>query len=188
MKFTRNVVYLFMVVITLLVLFVVSGCSSNHRSSNPQIAAIEEIRPKLGLPDLPLESTGMTIMSNSPNGDLQVAAYQDSEGRIFFVNPQTNQVMEIDARTLLANIPTGTSFLSEDELRSKAQKIFTATIPNFKNLQSGWTYEEGNKGDNYFFNWYGELADGTQMRPFSQVALYRSGLLFAYYNTLLLDK
>ena len=33
-------------------------------------------------------------MINSPSGGLEVAIYTDTEGRIFSVNPNTNQVVE----------------------------------------------------------------------------------------------
>jgi hypothetical protein len=153
-----------------------------------QAGAIEKIRTDLELPELPLSFIGNTRMINSPGGDLLVAIYQDSAGRNYSVEPGTDEVVEIDARTLLTNISPDAQTLSMEVLRSRALKYITGVIPGFEKLQSTWKYEEGAKGDYYFFNWYGELAPGSMNRPFIQIGLHKSGLLFAYYNTLLLNK
>jgi hypothetical protein len=155
---------------------------------SPQLGAIEKIRTELELPELPLSFIGNTRMLNSPGGDLLVAVYQDSAGRNYSVEPDTDQVVEIDARTLLTSIPLNAQTLSMEVLRSKAVKYIKAVIPDFEQLQSSWKYEEGAKKDYYFFSWYDELAPSSMNRPFVQIGLHKSGVLFAFYNTLLLNK
>jgi len=156
---------------------------------SPQISAIEKIRVDLELPELPLSFVEKTGMINSPSGGLDVVNYQDSDGRIYSVDPETNQVVEIDARILLSK--HGDAILqtySMEVLKSRAMKYIRATIPDFEKLQSSWQYEEGQKVDVYFFSWYGDLTPGSMNRPFAQIGFDKNGLLFAYYNTLLLNK
>jgi hypothetical protein len=156
---------------------------------SPQISAIEKIRTDLELPELPLDFVEKTGMINSPSGSVDVVIYQDSDGRKYSVNAETNQVVEIDARILLPKhgdaIP---QTYSMEVLKSRAMKYIKATIPDFENLQSSWQYEEGGKGDVYFFTWYGSMTSGSMNRPFAQIGFHKNGLLFAYYNTLFLNK
>ena len=156
---------------------------------SPQINAIQQIRSDLELPELPLSFVEKTGMINSPSGGLDVMVYQDSEGRKYSVNPETNQVVEIDARILLPKHGDAISqAFSMEVLKSRAMKYIKAAIPDFENIQSSWQYEEGGKGDVYFFTWYGEMISGSMNRPFAQFGFHKNGLLFAYYNTLLLNK
>lgn len=85
----------------------VAGCALTGRTpeaatANSPTRAIDEIRVNLGLPELPLEFIEITGMVNSPDGDLQVALYTDIEGRKYSLDPRTNQVVEIDARSTLS--------------------------------------------------------------------------------------
>jgi hypothetical protein len=153
-----------------------------------QLNAIEKTRIALELPELPLKFVEKTEMLNSPSGGLEVAIFQDSDGRKYSVDPETNQVVEIDARALLTNIAPNAPTFSLEVLRSKALRYFTATIPNFEQLRSLWRYEEGAKLDVYFFSWYDETTPTSMSHPFAQIGLHKSGLLFAYYNTLTLNK
>jgi hypothetical protein len=167
---------------------VLSGCGLEQPPANPQIGAINILRAQLELPKLPLEFVETTFDSNSPSGSLQVEVYQDTAGRKYFVDPISNHVVEMDARALLEKISPLASVLSENQVRAKAQKLIAAAIPGFETLQTNWVYEEGGKIDNYFFTWYGESATGSSNLPRAQIALHRTGLLFAYYNTLMLDR
>jgi hypothetical protein len=143
----------------------------------------------LELPELPLDFIKKTRMINSPSGGLEVVVYQDSDGRKYSVNPETNQVVEIDARIFLPKHGDVIAHaFSMEVLKSRAIKYIKMAIPDFDNLQSSWRYEEGGKGDVYFFTWYGEMTSGSMNRPFIQFGFHKNGLLFAYYNTLLLIK
>ena len=156
---------------------------------SPQINAIQQIRSDLELPELPLSFVEKTGMINSPSGGLDVVVYQDSEGRKYSVNPETNQVVEMDARILLPKHgDVITQAFSMEVLKSRTMKYITAAVPDFDNLQSSWQYEEGGKGDVYFFTWYGKMTSGSMNRPFIQFGFHKNGLLFAYYNTLSLNK
>ncbi|MCL4528379.1 MAG: hypothetical protein M1282_03085 [Chloroflexi bacterium] len=158
--------------------------STTQLAENPQVAAINNFRAVLGLPNLPLESTGMDHMANSPSGDLPVALYADSQGRKFSVEPITNTVVEMDARALLASIPTNALVLPADELKARALKIANTITPGFDSLLPNLNDNSGNKGDNYFFDWRKPMEPGKMMPAFLQIGIHTSGLIFAYYNTL----
>ena len=176
------------VLIATIFISVLAACSSAKDSESQSTDAINEIRTSLELPELPVELVENTGMANSPTGDLQVANYQDSEGRIYSVNPVTNQVVEIDARAILSNLSADTPSLSSDEIKAKVIAFAKTVLPDFDSRQSSLHYEEGGKVDNYFFTWYGETRSGLMNRPFLQFGFHKSGILFAYYNTLSLEK
>lgn len=162
-----------------------SGCSQDQETANLQVEAIDAIRIRLELPALPLVLIGMTSMANSPSGNLEVACYQDTGGRKYYIEPISNQVVEIDARSVLPYVPMETSIMPA-EILAKANRYIRATIPGFDLLQAEWTYEQGSKADNYFFAWIGKMEPGFFNPPFAQIAIHKSGILFAYINTLLL--
>jgi hypothetical protein len=164
-----------------------AGCAPEQVSADPQIGAINTLRTQLELPKTPLEFVETTTDMNSPT-TMQVAVYQDAEGRRYSVDPITYQVVEMDARALLDKISPLASVLSEEQVRAKALRLMAVAIPGFESLQTKWVYEEGGKIDNYFFTWYGEMAAGTMNRPRAQIAIQRTGLVFGYYNTLMLGK
>jgi hypothetical protein len=184
MKFHRRSITLIFLIP--LLIYALAGCSPNKITADPQVEAINTIRKLLDLPDQPLEFVKMSGMINSPSGNLRVALYRDSQGREFLVDPESNQVVEIDARSVLSKIPSNAPALSDEELRSKVVGYFSAAIPDFDTLKSGWLYEEGIKGDNYFYTWYDEITPGAFNRPFAQIAIHKSGELFGFYNTLLI--
>jgi len=173
--------------ITVFAFLMLAGCAPEQASANPQIGAINTLRTLLEITRTPLEFVEMTTDMNSPI-PLQVAVYQDTAGRKFTINPINNMVVEMDARALLDKISPLASVLSEEQLRAKAQRLIAAVIPGFEGLQANWVYEEGGKIDNYFFNWYGEMAGGASNRPYAQIAIHKTGLVFGYYNTLMLGK
>jgi hypothetical protein len=164
------------------------GCSPRPSSTNSQVDAINVIREQLDLPASPVEFIEMTGMINSPSGNLEVALYQDTEGRKFFVNPETDQVVEIDARSVLPGRASDTTRFSAAEVEARAMDYISASIPQFETLSSGWQYEEGVKGNNYFFTWYENIEPGSLNRAFAQIGIHDSGALFAFYNTLSLDR
>jgi hypothetical protein len=167
---------------------VLAGCSSKIESASQPTVAIDKLRKSLNLPASPLKFIESTYDPNSPSGGLEVAKYQDGKGRIFSVDLKTNQVVEIDARTILSNISSNTPSLSQYEIKAKAVAFAKIVIPNFDSLQSSLQYEEGGKVDNYFFDWYGEMGSGRENRPRLQFGFYKNGTLFAYYNSLSVEK
>jgi len=166
---------------------VLTAClpKDNGPRSN-QLEAIDGIRRSAGIPASPLEFVETTTMINSPTGGLTVALYQDSQGRKYMVEPKANYVVEIDARATLPSISPDLPTLTRDELRAKAERLIAAAIVDFDDIRTGLSYEEGQKGDYWFFNWTRVSTSAAVNRPFAQVGLHKSGELFAYYNTLLL--
>lgn len=162
-----------------------SACSGGSGpADDPRIRAIKQIRPVLGLPESSLEFIENTNMLNSPDGHWTVSAYRDSEGRKYYVENTTLRVVEIDGRGLLqGHAPTQAGEVL-DALRARAQSIAGTVLPDFSSQQAKLTYEEGQKGDNYFFTWRDDDSPTALNRPFLQLAFTGSGELFAYYNTL----
>jgi hypothetical protein len=175
----------------ILAMLLLTSCISGSSATSLQVEAVDRFREVLGLPGIPVEQLETTGMANSPSGRLKVVVYQDGEGREFSVDPATNQVVEMDARALLprhGSILPDAAALDEDTLRSAARKYVSALVPDFAALEGRWRYEENVKGDNCFFAWYGDSSAASMNRPFAQLGIHRSGLVFAYYNTLLLEK
>ncbi len=71
-----------------------------------------------------------------------------------------------------------------EDLRITAEQFIAATTDNFPAMMLGLAYEEGTKGDFYFYNWRDERVSASMNRPFAQIGFYKSGKLIAYYNTL----
>jgi hypothetical protein len=189
MKFLRSLFTT--VVIAIVTISVSAGCSSKTESAGQPTDAIDKLCKALNLPILPLTFIETTTDPNSPNVGgvgLEVAKYQDNEGRIYSVDLKSNQVIEVDARALLSKISSDSSSLSQDEIKAQAMKFAKIVITNFDSLQSSLQYEEGGKADNYFFTWYGEMSPGSTNRPRLQFGFYKNGFLFAFYNTLAIEK
>ncbi|MGB9673426.1 MAG: c-type cytochrome [Anaerolineales bacterium] len=159
-----------------------SAISATPAAEDMQI--IDAIRKILGLPDLPLSFVKNEPMINSPTGDLKVAVYQDSEGRLYSLDQVHRQVVEMDGRSALAAISTQSASPTLDELREKATQIATAIYPDFKNLSQDLRYEEGAKGDYIFFTWRAAGSATLINSPFLQIGFYKNGTVFAFYNTL----
>jgi hypothetical protein len=171
-----------------IVISILAGCAPAKNSISQPTDAINKIRKSLELPELSVKFVENTGMANSPGGGLEVANYRDGEGRIYSVSSKTNLVVEIDARAILPNISPNKPSLSSAEIKARALLFAKTVIPNFDSLQSSLQYEEGGKVDNYFFTWSGKLSPGAMNRPFLQFGFHKSGVLFAYYNTLSVEK
>lgn len=172
------------ILLAILVFFILAGCSPARTSASQPTTAIDEIRKSLELPASPVEFVENTTMGNSPDGRWEVTNYRDQEGRVYSVDPRTERVVEIDARALLPAISPAAPSLSEEQIKVKAISFAKAVVPGFDALQPSLQYEEGGKVDNYFFTWYGETSSGSMNRTFLQFGFHKSGVLFAYYNTL----
>ena len=174
--------------IVLSILLLDIGCTTPHTPSptphSPE-EAIQTLRELAGLPGLPVQFVGMTSMANSPDGNLQVGSYKDSQGRLYSVDLAINQVVEVDGRPAMPNSLTKTPVLSEPELKAKAEKLARATTPNYDAVIKALTYTTGTKGDLYFFDWRGTMAPGASMPRFIQVALHVDGEVVAYINTVI---
>ena len=148
---------------------------------------INTARTVLGLPELPLLFVNEDKMVNSPSGDLPVLVYQDSEGRLYSVDPTSNRIVEMDGRDTLNKAVDQTSvILTMDELRTRANQIAESLIPEFDTLSKTLIHEEGSKGEYTFFNWRDQNAPTIFNKPFFQIGFTKDGVVFAYYNTLFL--
>ena len=184
-RFKRSIILT--CVLPSLTLFLFACSSASPAFTSPQ-EAIENIQNLAGFPESTLSYIETTHMANSPNGDLQIDLYQDQEGRKYYVEPSTNTVVEIDARNLLdspADAQPGPAY-DQTELVRKANEFVRAAIPEFSSLQADLSYEMGNKGDNYFFDWRMPITQGSFMPPFIQVGITTHGDIFAFYNTVTL--
>ncbi|MGB9521417.1 MAG: c-type cytochrome [Anaerolineales bacterium] len=148
------------------------------------LKSIAALRKILELPELQLTFVKDDHMINSPTGDLAVMVYQDSEGRLYSVDQTSRQVVEMDGRNSLAAISSLVGSPTLDDLRAKAIQIATALYPDFKNLSQNLVYEEGSKGDYFFFTWRDQNAETKMNKPFLQMGFFKNGGLFAFYNTL----
>lgn len=148
-------------------------------------ASIKTFQQTAGLPDLPVQFSGMTPMANSPSGNLQVGLYKDSDGRAFSVDTASGLIVEFDAR----DVPKGShAALSEFELRTRAEALAKAATPHFAKVSAGLTYSHESKDDIYFFDWRTTTPSQDFMPPFIQVALRTNGDLVGYTNTVILPE
>lgn len=172
----------------LALIFLLAACSTASPATNSPLDAIENIRKLAGFPESDLIYMETTKMINSPSGDLQVDVYQDEEGRIYSVDPNSKMLVEIDARNLLGNPESGQpgNLISQTELERQAEEFVRSAIPEFSALQSELNYEMGGKGDYFFFTWRMANTEQYFMPPFIQLALTTNGDLFAFYNTVTL--
>lgn len=151
--------------------------------------AINSLRELTGLPDLPIQFVGMVTMANSPGGDLQVASYKDSDGRLYSVDVKTDQVIEVDGRAAMPTEATGGAILSDPEMKTRAEKIARAVTPNFDQVSKGLEFTSGNKGGGLsFFDWRSKDKGTWMMPPFIQVALSADGMMVGYVNTVILPE
>lgn len=116
--------------------FFANSCSSP--AAKTPIEAIRRLEGLAGFPTTNLAYIGTTTMINSPRGDLQVELYQDGEGRKFYVEPETNIVVEMDARDLLGSEHPGSgtraAVLTQAELASRVEEFVRAAVPEFSSL------------------------------------------------------
>ncbi len=161
-----------------------AATSQGGQGSDEALQIIHNVRQILELPDLPLEYAGEEGMINSSSGNLRVQVYTDPEGRRYSFDPQTKQVVEIDARQTLPSAHQATGELDMAALRLKAQTLASAIVPDFSSRVGSLTYEEGDKGEYIFFTWRDDSASPTLNSPFLQIGFTQSGVVFAFYNTL----
>ena len=162
-----------------------TACRPQQPTVESPVQAIDQARAIFGFSDSTLTEVGETNMSNSPQGDLPVLAFQDEEGRSYFVEPDNNTLVEMDGRALIGSIWMSEpgEALSQDELAQRAGEIAGALVPGFEKLKRDLNYEAGNKGEYYFFDWRATPDGISFMPPFIQVAMTADGTVFAFYNT-----
>ena len=146
-----------------------------------QATAIAHIRSFLGKPDLTLTFVELTLMINSPDGDRQVAVFQDGLGTRYSVDPSTIALTQIEPSNL--HFASG-SPASLDVIRQIARDL-ADTSPAFSDLAPILQYEEGQKDGLHFFVWADTRPGWKFNRPQLQVGVSDDGIVFTYMNTLI---
>jgi hypothetical protein len=176
----RKIALLCLMVIAVLLI----GCTPKNASNNPHQQSISDIQPILGIPKNSVQFVENTTMTNSPDGKLKVALYRDNEDRKYYVDLETNIVVEIDARSILAVKSNGPEEKTQEELQRIAEACAKRIIPGFEEISRDLSFEGSGKEDNYFFSWSKKIKENAFMPEFLQFGYSKEGELFAYYNTL----
>lgn len=181
-------VFTIRLIIISIIIILFTGCTANNTNIPTPEKSIKTIQKILGLPERPVQFIEETTMVNSPDGKLIVSNYRDEDGINYYVDIQTNIVVEIDARSKLSSISNQVLSIPEEELKKIAETCANKIIQNFDKIKNGLSFEGTNKGDNYFYSWSKEIKEGSSMPEFLQFGYYKNGELFAYYNTLQLER
>lgn len=146
-----------------------------------QEAAIAEIRSFLANGDLNLVFVQLTSMINSPNADRQVAVFNDPLGTRYSVDPSTYALAQIEPSGL--RVQTAEP-IPLDSLRQLAFAL-AENSPGYSENAGSLRYEEGIKGELYFFVWVDQDA-GWKFNPAQlQVGMLQDATLYTYLNTLI---
>jgi DNA-binding CsgD family transcriptional regulator len=150
-----------------------------------QNADIDLIRQVMNKPDLGLTFIGIQNLANAPWID--AVGYTDNIGTKYWVAIEGGRLAQIEP-PYAPEVPA-MEVKSIDEVRPMAEKFAQDNSPLYVQLKSKLTYEEGNKGDIYFFTWSYRNKDWTgtdwmMMPPFLQIGMSADGKITTYINTL----
>jgi DNA-binding CsgD family transcriptional regulator len=156
-----------------------------------QAANISQIQKTVGNPDLQLTFRGVRGLANAPW--VEAATYVDEAGVTYWVAIEAGRLAGIDPSPANRVDVPAVEVKSITAVRPLAEKFASGSSLRFDQLKSGLLYEEGGKGDIYFFRWDARNKDwsGTDwamMPPFLQVGMSADGKLVTYINTLDLYK
>jgi hypothetical protein len=148
------------------------------------MALIHEV---VGNPDLQLDFDSIGSLANAPGRSTSI--YTDATGTRYYVDLQTGRLAQIEPNLLTHPDIPDTERKPIEELRSLAERFALANSPHLQTSINELLYEQGNKGDIYFFRWDWRNRDwsGTDWRmmpPFLQVGLLADGRVIIYLNTL----
>lgn len=152
-----------------------------------QEAHMAQIREILGNPDMHLTFRSIQGLANAPW--VTAAGYADDTGVTYWIAIDAGYLATIDPAPMSrVDIPAAHVKNIED-VRSIAEKFASDSSLRFDALQDELLYEEGSKGDMYFFRWDYRNKDwsGTSwamMPPFLQIGMSADGRLVTYINTL----
>ncbi len=142
--------------------------------------AMANIKSLTGQPDLQLSFQEVTV---DPNANLRKAiVFIDSQGTQYWVDFLTNDVLEFT----LTSFPEvdRTQLKDQQELRVIAENFALQHSVIFARLRDELRYEEGNKGDIYFFRWENRNVKWQTMPPLLQIGVNTNGKIVSYINTL----
>jgi DNA-binding CsgD family transcriptional regulator len=143
------------------------------------------IRQVMGIPNLVLSYIGIQPLANAPWID--AAIYSDDTGTKYWMAIEDNRLAQIEP-PYAPEVPA-IEVKSIDDVRSIAEQFANNNSPRYAELKSVLVYEQGNKGDIYFFTWSYRTRDWTgtdwiMMPPFLQIGLSADGKITTYINTL----
>ncbi len=146
---------------------------------------INQIRQFVDKPDLQLTFIGVGNLANAHWID--AAIYSDDIGTRYWVAIVDSRLAQIEP-SFAPDVPA-MEVKGLDEVRPIAEQIALENSPRYSELKSELAYEEGNKGDIYFFTWSYRSKDWTgtnwiMMPPFLQIGLSADGKITTYINTL----
>ncbi len=156
-----------------------------------QEANITQIRNTLGNPDLQLTFRGIGGLANAPW--VQAAIYTDEAGATYWVALDAGRLAGIDPSPAARIDVPAVEVKSIAAVRLLAEKFASNSSLRFDQMKNELLYEEGGKGDIYFYRWDARNKDwsGTDwamMAPFLQIGMSADGKLVTYINTLDLYK
>jgi DNA-binding CsgD family transcriptional regulator len=152
-----------------------------------QPAQIAVIQAALAQPDLHLAFQKVETMANAPS--IHVAIYLDEAGTRYSVTNDTGRLAAIQpAETAPIDVPAA-EVKTIEMLRPVAEKFALAHSPRYAQMKNDLRFEEGGKGDIYFYTWHIKNKDwsGTDwamMPPFLQIGVSADGTIRTYINTL----
>ena len=152
-----------------------------------QEANITQIREILGNPDMPLTFQGVQGLANAPG--IEAAVYADGAGTTYSVAIDAGRLAGIDPSPATRVDVPAVEVKSIAAVRLMAEKFASDSSLRFDKLKNELLYEEGSKGDIYFFRWDSRNKDwsGTSwamMPPLLQIGMSADGKLVTYINTL----
>jgi len=157
----------------------------------PQMSMVNQeadfnlIRQVMAKPDLELTFVGVQNLANAHWID--AAIYTDDVGTKYWIAIEDSRLAQIEP-PFAPEVPA-MDVKSIDEVRPIAEQFAQDNSPLYMQLKSEVVYEEGNKGDIYFFTWSYRNKDWTgtdwmMMPPFLQIGLSADGKITTYINTL----
>jgi hypothetical protein len=145
--------------------------------ADPQeLAAIQKFNPNETIGKYRLEKS--TIDSNLPN--LKVDVFQINNA-LYVLDPGTNRVVEYEANQTTASSESSKKYTS-DQLKQIAIQLVDAQVPGI-NLDK-YSFELGQKIDNYFFMWFVGQPDQPGSLRVMYVGYQSDGTLLGYINAL----
>ena len=143
--------------------------------------AMEAIREFTESPDLTLNFVDLETMINSPNADVVVAVFEDGTGTRYSVDPEDHRVLELAP---IVYALSGGPRLTQAELSARAEALAEHYLLGFNEIKDRLVYQEGAKGDNFFFRWEDPTLVWLYNPPVFQAGFSVDGKLVAFLNTI----
>ena len=157
----------------------------------PQMAKVDQavhtaaIREALDNPDLQLTFQKISSLANAPS--ISTAVYADEQGALYSVAIDASRLAAIEP-AVRTEVPA-IEVKGIEEVRSIAEEFALKNSPRYSEMRTDLQFEEGSKGDIYFYTWRMQGIDWSEtswkmMPPFLQIGLSADGKIVTYINTL----